>query len=391
MNERPNFVSDQIDIVPVSGKSDLDAFIDLAYRLNKDDPNWVPPLRADVKELLTPGKNPFFEHARMQLFLARRGGRVVGRISAHIDELALKQPPEQGMGPGTGNWGMLEAEDEAIAAALLARAEEWLRGEGMTRSLGPLSLSIWDEPGLLVRGHDHPPMVMMGHHKADYEGWVEAQGYTVAKKLFTYDLEVRDGFPAIVDRIVKSGERNSAITVRNVDKSQFAREAEIILSILNEAWSKNWGFVPFTDSEKAYGAKKLKPIILEGANMIAEIDGEPVAFMISLPDINAKLKGMNGKLFPFNWARLLLWLRNPRPANFRVPLMGVVRKYQNTRLASQLAFMMIEYIRRYAVGVQGARRAEVGWVLEDNQGMIAIADAIESKVNREYRIYEKPL
>nr|WP_305957794.1 N-acetyltransferase [Aurantiacibacter sp. 219JJ12-13]MDP5261180.1 N-acetyltransferase [Aurantiacibacter sp. 219JJ12-13] len=384
-------MSDQIDIVPVSGKSDLDAFIDLAYRLNKDDPNWVPPLRADVKELLTPGKNPFFEHARMQLFLARRGGRVVGRISAHIDELALKQPPEQGMGPGTGNWGMLEAEDEAIAAALLARAEEWLRGEGMTRSLGPLSLSIWDEPGLLVRGHDHPPMVMMGHHKADYEGWVEAQGYTVAKKLFTYDLEVRDGFPAIVDRIVKSGERNSAITVRNVDKSQFAREAEIILSILNEAWSKNWGFVPFTDSEKAYGAKKLKPIILEGANMIAEIDGEPVAFMISLPDINAKLKGMNGKLFPFNWARLLLWLRNPRPANFRVPLMGVVRKYQNTRLASQLAFMMIEYIRRYAVGVQGARRAEVGWVLEDNQGMIAIADAIESKVNREYRIYEKPL
>lgn len=384
-------MADKIDIVPVAGKGELDRFIDLSYRLNANDPNWVPPLRADMVELLTPGKNPFHEHARVQLFLARRGGADVGRISAHIDELALTQPPEQGMGPGTGMWGLLEAEDEAATHALIAAAEEWLRGEGMTRVIGPISLSIWEEPGLLTLGHDHPPMVLMGHDNAAYEGWVESAGYEVAKRLLTYDLEVKDGFPPIVNRIVKSGERNDKIVIRNVDKSNFDRDAAIIIDILNEAWSKNWGFVPFTETEKAYGAKKLKPIIIEGANMIAEIEGEPVAFMMSLPDMNVKLKDMGGKLFPFNWARLLWWLRNPHSENFRVPLMGVVGKYQNTRTASQLAFMMIEHIRRYAVASHGATRAEIGWVLEDNQGMVAIADAIQAKQNREYRIYSKPL
>lgn len=382
----------EIEIVPVAGKSDLNAFIDCAYRLNANDPNWVPPLRADMVELLTPGKNPFHDHARMQLFLAKRGGAVVGRISAHYDELALAQPPEQGMGPGTGNWGLMEATDEAVMAALIARAEQWLREEGMTRVLAPISLSVWEEPGLLVKGHDHPPMLLMGHHNAAYEGWVEAQGYEVAKRLYTYDLHnVRDGFPELVNRIVASGERSSKITVRKVDTSRFAEEAAIIIDILNDAWSGNWGFVPFTEAEKAYGAKKLKPLILEGANMIAEVDGKPAAFMLSWPDINQLLKGFDGKLFPFNWAKILWWLRHPKDAGFRVPLMGVVREYQNSRLASQLAFMMIEYIRRYAVAEHGAQRAEVGWILEDNQGMVAIAHAIESKVNREYRIYQKNL
>ena len=382
----------EIVITPVSGKSDLNAFIDCAYRLNANDPNWVPPLRADMVELMAPGKNPFHEHARAQLFLARRDGEVVGRISAHYDELALAQPPEQGMGPGTGNWGLMEATEEAVMAALIARAEEWLREQGTTRVLAPISLSIWEEPGLLVKGHDHPPMLLMGHHNSAYQGWVEAQGYETAKRLYTYDLhDVDKGFPELVNRIVASGERSSRIVVRQVDKSRFAEEAAIAIDILNDAWSKNWGFVPFTETEKAYGAKKLKPLILEGANMIAEVDGEPAAFMLAWPDINQKLMGFGGKLLPFNWAKLLWWLRNPKDASFRVPLMGVVSKYQNTRLASQLAFMMIEYIRRYAVEKHGTKRAEVGWILEDNQGMVAIADAIESKINKEYRIYSKQL
>jgi hypothetical protein len=380
-----------VSVEPVAGKRDFDAFVDLAYAINANDPNWVPPLRSEVIELLTPGKNPFYEHAKVQLFLARREGRVVGRISAHYDELALAQPPEQGMGPGTGNWGLVEAEDEAVMHALIARAEEWLREQGMTRALAPISLSIWDEPGLLVKGHDHPPMVMMGHNSPEYEAWIEGAGYATTKRLFTYDLLVEGGFPPLVNRIVALGEKNERIRIRTVDKRQFQRDAAIIIGILNEAWSKNWGFVPFTEAEKAYAAKKLAPLIIEGTNMIAELDEEPVAFMMSLPDVNAAIRPMKGKLFPFNWVRLLWWLRRMRPVDFRVPLMGVVQKLQSSRLASQLAFMMIEYIRRAGVNKHGAKRAEVGWILEDNQGMIAIADAIESKVNREYRIYAKEL
>jgi hypothetical protein len=380
-----------ISVEPVTGKRDFDAFVDFAFRHNADDPNWVPPLRAEVVELLTPGKNPFHEHAKVELFLARRDGRVVGRISAHYDELALAQPPEQGMGPGTGNWGLFEAEDQAVAHSLIARAEQWLREQGMTRVLAPISLSIWEEPGLLVKGHDHPPMVMMGHNKPQYEAWIEAARYTVAKRLLTYDLPVADGFPPLVNKIVELGEKNARISVRRVDKKHFARDAAIIISILNDAWSQNWGFVPFTEAEKAYAAKKLAPLIFEEVNMIAELDGEPVAFMMSLPDVNAVLRPMKGKLYPFNWIRLLWWLRKARPADFRVPLMGVVQKLQGSRMASQLAFMMIEYIRRAGVGEHGARRAEVGWILEDNQGMVAIADAIGSTVNREYRIYSKDL
>jgi hypothetical protein len=195
----------------------------------------------------------------------------------------------------------------------------------------------------------------------------------------------------LVNKIVAMGEKNDRIRVRPMDKKHLDREVGIVVRILNDAWSQNWGFVPFTETEKAYGAKKLAPLIFEEVNMIAELDGEPVAFMMALPDVNAVLKPMGGKLFPFNFIKLLWWLRKARPADFRVPLMGVVQKLQASRMASQLAFMMIEHIRRAGVREHGAKRAEVGWILEDNQGMVAIADAIGSKVNREYRIYGKQL
>ena len=386
----------EIVILPVSGKPDFNAFIDLAYRLNASDPNWVPPLRGDVKELLTPGKNPFFEHAEVQLFLARRAqgpdaNKVVGRISAHIDHLALTVPPMQGMGPGTGNWGMLEAEDRAISDALIARAEQWLRDKGMTRVLAPLSLSIWDEPGLLTLGHDHPPMVMMGHHPAHMQGWIEGEGYTVAKRLVTYELDITKEFNPLIGRIIASGEKNPRIRIREVDLKNFDKDAQIILGILNDAWSDNWGFVPISDSEIAYVGKKLKPLIRPDLVRIAEVDGEPVAFLMTWPDLNRPIKAINGKLFPLGWAKLLLWLRKPTNADMRVPLMGVVKRLQASRLASQLAFMMVEYVRRVAVSEYGSKRGEIGWILDDNQGMVAIADAIQSKINKEYLIYEKTL
>ena len=159
-----------IVITPVSSKAERKHFVDLAYTMNASDPNWVPPLRMEALELVTPGKNPFFEHADVQLFLAHRGGKPVGRISAHIDHLATGMPLEQGMGPGTGNWGLFEAEDEIVARTLIATAEDWLRAKGMTRVLAPISMSIWEEPGQLAAGFDHPPTVMMGHQPGALQG-----------------------------------------------------------------------------------------------------------------------------------------------------------------------------------------------------------------------------
>jgi hypothetical protein len=373
-------------VSPVRTKADKKAFINLQYRLNADDPHWVPPLRDEVNGLITPGKNPWFEHAEAELFLARRQGRVVGRISAQVDRLVLEH-----MGAGTGQWGMLEAEDEEAWRALIAAAEEWLAAKGMTRSLGPFSLGIWDEPGLLVQGFDHPPMVMMGHNRAVYEGWVEAAGYRGVKDLYTYDLDVSGGLPPIVTRIVASGIKNPRIHLRNVDVRRFDAEARIILDILNDAWSTNWGFIPLTDSEIAFVGKKMKPIIFADLVRIAELDGRPVAFLISLPNLNLIVKQLGGRLFPFGWLRLLRWLRAKHFPEIRVPLMGVVKDLQGSRLASQLAFMLVETIREEAAPKYGLGRSEIGWVLDDNQGMKAIADAIQSKVNRVYRIYERAL
>jgi len=384
----------EVTVSPVATPRERGEFVDLAYRMNADDPHFVPQLRSEEVEKFTPGKNPFFEHARCQLFLAKRGGQTVGRIAAQIDELAIAQPVEQGMGPGTGNWGALEAEDESVARLLIAAAEEWLRGQGMTRVLAPMNLSIWEEPGLLVKGHDHSPMVMMGHHAPRYQPWIEGTGYEVVKKLYTYDLDITKDFPSLIQRIVSSGEKNTRIRVREVDLKHFDREVGIICDILNDAWSDNWGFVPFTPGEIAYTARKLKPLVKPDLIRIAEYDGEPVAFMMTLPDLNQIQKhvlGRNGKPSPLGWIRLALWLWKPRPADMRVPLMGVRKKLQSSRMASQLAFMMMEYIRRASVARYGGKRGEIGWILEDNQGMVAIADAIGSKINRQYNIYYKPL
>lgn len=381
----------KIEITPVASKRERREFVDLAYRLNASEPNWVPPLKMEAIELVTPGKNPFFAHADVELMLARENGRIVGRISAHIDHLALAQPPEQGMGPGTGNWGLLEAEDEEVAHLLIARAEEWLRAKGMTRVLAPLSLSIWEEPGQLVRGHENPPTIMMGHQPERYVGWIESAGYSRTKSLYTYDLPILEGFPPLIQRIIAAGQKNDRIRIRNVDKSRFDEEARLILGILNDAWSDNWGFVPFTEAEIAYAGKKFKPVVFEDLIMIAEYDGEPVAFMMTLPNLNEAIAPLKGSLFPFGWAKLLLWLRRPTVRTMRVPLMGVKKRLQSSRMASQLAFMMIEQIRLNAITRYGAQRGEIGWILEDNQGMIAIADAIDSHVNREYVIYDKVL
>ncbi len=378
-------------IRPIESKRDRKAFVDLPFRLYADDPHWVPPLKGEALGLITPEKNGWFSHARAQLFLAERDGRVVGRISAHIDTLALTMPAEQGFGPGVGQWGLFDAADAETGAQLIATAEDWLRGQGMTRALGPISMSIWEEPGLLIEGYDHPPTIMMGHAKPAYRGWIEGAGYESVKQLMTYEVDVTRNFPPIVQRIIKSGENNPRIVIREVDKTKFEEEAAIILHILNDAWSDNWGFVPLTDPEIKDVGVKLKPIVFNDLIRIAEVDGKPAAFMITLPDLNEPIKPLNGKLFPFGWAKLLLWLRRPQVHTVRVPLMGVVKELQSSRMASQLAFMMIEYIRRASVANYSAKRAEIGWILDDNQGMRSIAETIESRMNKVYQVYGKAL
>jgi len=382
----------EISITPVATKAERAQWVDYGYQANAANAHFVPQWRPEELEKYTPGGNPFFEHAEVELLLARDGsGKILGRISAHIDHLALAQPAAQGMGPGTGNWGALEAEDEGIAQALIGAAEAWLRGRGMTRCLAPLNMSVWEEPGLLVRGFDHAPTVMMGHGDPKFRPWIEGAGYAPAQTLVTYELDITKPFPPLIQRIVASGEKNPRIRIRNAVVKDFANEVRIVCDILNEAWADNWGFVPFTDSEIAYTGKKLKPLIRGDLVQIAELDGEPVAFMLTLPDANepqARLLNRRGGGW-LGYARLGLWTLSLKTRTMRVPLMGVRKRLHASRLASQLAFMMIEYIRRASVANYGASRGEIGWILESNQGMNSIAREIHATINREYVIYEK--
>ena len=376
----------QLEIRTVESKADRKAFVDLAWDVYRDDPAWVPPLKDEVHGLITPGKNPWFEHARAKLWLAERDGRVVARISAQVDELVQVH-----MGQGTGQWGMFESLEAEAATALIATAEQWLRGQRMSRALGPFSLSVWDEVGLEIKGFDQPPTVMIPHHRPEYQSWIEAAGYEKAKDLLTYEVDIANWSDPKIDRLIAMGERSGRIRIRKVDKSRFAEESRLILNLLNDAWSDNWGFVPLTAAEIAYAGKKLKPIIYEELVRIAEVDGEPVAFMITLPDINELIRDLDGKLFPFGWAKLLWRLRKPRPKRARVPLMGVARKLHGTRMATQVAFMLIEFIRRDCVGKFGIETGEFGWILEDNKGMLSIAELPGAFVNHVYRVYEKAL
>ena len=380
-----------VSIRPISSKSDRKAFVDFPFRLYADDPHWVPPLKGEALGLITPEKNGWYSHARAQLFLAEENGKIVGRISAHLDTLALEMEPSKGFGPGVGFWGLMDAVNQDVFRALLTAAEGWLRDQGMTRAIGPVSQSVWEEPGLLVQGFDQDPTIMMGHARPEYQGWIEAAGYGVVKQLFTYELDITQEFPPIVQRIIKSGEKNERIRVREVNKARFEGEAAIILSILNDAWSDNWGFIPLTPPEIKDVGVKLKPIVFNDLIRIAELDGKPVAFMITLPDLNEAIKPLNGSLLPFGWAKLLLWLRKPQVRTMRVPLMGVRKDLQSSRMASQLAFMMIEYIRRASVTKYGASRGEIGWILDDNQGMRSIAETIQSRVNKTYNVYARDL
>lgn len=376
----------KIEIRPVETKAELDAFVRLPWALYKNDPQWVPPLLGEVKGLLSEKSNPYFGHAKARYWLALRDGKPVGRISAQIDELV-----QQHMGQGTGQWGMFECEnDPATAALLFEAAESWLKAGGMTRAMGPFSLSIWDEPGLLVDGFEHPPLLMTPHHLPYYAGLVEGEGYAKAKDLYAYDLDITTGFPERIQRIVAAGDKNPRIRIRKADPSRFEEEVRLVLEILNDAWADNWGFIPLTEAEIAYAAKKMKPLVKPDLVRICEFEGKPAAFMLTLPDVNELQRDLDGRLFPFGWAKLLWRLRKPFTQRVRVPLMGVRKELQASRNGALMAMMLIEHIRRDTVGVY-ANRGELSWILEDNLPMRNILENIGCFIYKTYRIYDKPL
>jgi hypothetical protein len=371
----------------ISSASDIDAFIRLPWRLYANDPAWRPPLRSERRDFLTPSKNPYFEHAKVALFLAEQGGRVVGRISAQVDQLVLDH-----MEPGLGQWGLFECEnDPDIANALIGAAEGWLQAQGMTRALGPISMSIWDEPGLLVQGFEHQPLLMMGHHRPEYQTLIEQAGYQKEKDLYAYNLDITVGFPDKIQRIVAAGDAQSRIRLRPAYVSRYSEEIKTILTILNDAWSDNWGYIPLTASEIAYAAKSLKPLVRPNMVQICEYDGVPSAFMITFPDLNEWIADLNGSLLPLGWAKLLWRLKYGRTDRVRVPLMGVLKTHQRSRQGAMMAFMLIEHIRHYTHGVYGARYGELSWILEDNLPMRNILETIGCYIYKTYRIYGRKL
>lgn len=375
-----------LTIVPVGTPDELKRFIALPARLSAKDRNWITPLIMERTEALSPKTNPFFDHAEVQMFLATRGGRDVGRISAQIDQLT----PQPAPGRLDGHFGMIAAEDDpAVFQALFRAAEDWLRARGRTHALGPFNLSINEEVGLLVEGFDTPPMVMMGHDQPYVGGRVEEQGYVKAKDVFAYIADENGDIPPIAQRRVERG-LPKGVVLRQLDMSLYDEEVETLTDILNDAWKDNWGFTPTTEAETRQLAKALKQVIDKRLTWFAEIDGEPAGFLVFLPNVNEAIADLDGKLLPFGWAKLLWRLKIKRVKSARIPLMGVKRKFATSQRGRMLPFWMMKAGRDAAVGL-GYNRFEISWVLEDNTPMTRIAEAVGGVKYKTYRVYEKAL
>lgn len=370
-----------IEIIPVVTPAELDRFIVLPSRLYAGDPAFVAPLVMERREALSPTKNPYFQHAETQFWLARRGGRDIGRISAQIDRLVTD--------PDVGHFGMIVAEDDAeVFAALFATAESWLRARGKRRVMGPFNLSINEETGLLVDGFDTPPVMLMGHDPRYAGSRIEALGYAKAKDLIAYLYDIDHELPAAARRKIDS-RKATALTVRRLDKARYLEEFDTVTSIFNDAWSQNWGFIAFTEAEIAHMAKSLKMLIDPNCVAIVEMNGEAIGFGIALPNLNELIADFGGRLLPFNWLKLLYRLRRgARTA--RVPLMGI-RRSCSTSFAGGLApFLVIDALRK-GLRAKGVKQVELSWILEDNRPMRHVIEALGANPYKTYRVYEKTL
>ena len=372
-----------IELDSVDQPGQLRAFLDVPHAIYKDDPAWIAPLRLEQKQRFSPG-NHFFQHARWRGWVARRGGEPVGRITAQIDDLQLQHGGER-----IGYYGMIEAIDDAeVFQRLFEAAETWLREEGIRKVRGPLNLHINEEVGLLVDGFEFPPFVLMGHARPWYGDRIQALGYQGARDLFAYRVRPDFEAPRVMTRLAERV--SDRVSVRPLRKSDLATEAATMLDIFNDAWAQNWGFVPLDPEDWGETVSTLTKIMPDDYIQIAELDGEPVAFIVALPNINEAARDLNGRLLPFGWLKLLWRLKVAHPRTARVPLMGVRQEYQHSRLGPTLAFVVIDAVRK-AMHARGVVDVEMGWILEDNEGMRNIIETIGGEAYKRYRVYEKDL
>jgi GNAT superfamily N-acetyltransferase len=374
-----------VAISPVRSSSDLRQFIALPYRLYADDPLWAPPLRRDVRALLSPAQNPFFEHAEAEYFLARREGRVVGRIAAIANRLHTEFH-----GDRVGFFGFFEAEpDPAVAAALLDRAGAWLAARGFDTIRGPASFSTNDECGLLVDGFDTPPVIMMPHNPRTYPGLLEQAGFRPAKDLLVYQggsMERVIPTPERLTRGVELIRKRMGLELRTLRLAEFSAEVERIKHLYNRSWERNWGFIPLTDHEIDHLAAQFKPVVVPELAPFLEKNGEPIGFALALPDLNVSLRrNRQGRFLP--GAIRLLWdLKTRRIHRMRILLLGILPEYRGKGLDALLYHWLWETGNRL-----GIHWAEAGWILEDNPAMNTALRKIGFTVYKTYRLYERAL
>lgn len=375
----------RIEVVPVAGGRELRRFIRVPFAVHRDDPTWIPPLLMERKEAFSAKTNEFLRRAEARFWVARSNGRDVGRISAQIDPLARHN------GSPAGHFGCLSAvDDREVFASLLGAAEEFLRSRGIERALGPFSLSINEETGLLVDGFDTPPMMLMGHDPRYAAGHLESLGYRKEKDVYAYLID-RDAAP-LSSAVRQLFERRLAksVRLRQLDFGDYANEIRRMVDIFNDAWSENWGFVPLTNAEADEMAKRMRLLLDARLVWFAEMEGEAVGFIVMLPNVNEAIADLDGRLLPFGWAKLLWRLKMRRVKSARVPLMGVRKRLSGTVIGSTLPIALISALEPGADAF-GFRKVELSWILEDNRPMRHILERLGASAYKTYRVYGKAL
>lgn len=375
-----------LTVRPVSGRRDLRRFVKTPFSIHRDHPKWVPPLIMERMKFLNRSKNPYFDHAEVELFIAERDGEAVGRISAQIDARW-----DEYRGGNDGQFGFFETiDDPEVATALLDAGCDWLASHGREKVYGPMDFTTNDELGILIEGFEHRPVILEPWHPPYYHRLVEGAGFSKAMDLLMWHLKMgklAEGLkfhPAIHEAAQKSLDEHD-ITIRSMKKSDMAGEVARFHEVYNEAWGDNWGFVPITDDEVKFHAADLKRVLDEDWAMIAETaDGEVVGAALTLPDINQVLAKMNGRMLPLGWLKFLRG--KPKIDVIRILALGVKKKWQHTGVAAAL------YVRHMeTTDPDGVMTGEAGWILETNEAMNRALEGMGGEVTKKFRIYEKSL